>query len=112
MDYREYTFPGLLPGEEGKCGRLEGKAATLFDHMKQIVMFDGRVALAEWTDTGTEWCLVIPGWIITTPWRINTGQLRISVLPLNLKEQLEYEILIRKRSRAENARLVFWNLEE
>lgn len=74
-------------------------------------MFDGRVALAEWTDTGKEWCLVIPGWIRTTPWRINTGQLRISVLPLNSKEQLEFEIYIRERADAKNARLIFWNLE-
>ncbi len=115
---REYLFPGLLPGEEGEYGQPRQEYVHLFNGVNQVVMPDGRVVIAEWVDLTTEsdteenWCLVIPGWIRTTPWRINTGQLRISVLPLNPSEQHEYEVFIRKRLRAEKARIVFWKLEE
>ena len=97
MEYT-YLFPHLHPGEGGRLARLERPQAVT--RAKCIVTRDGRVLMAEWIHVdrraGKDYILV-PGWILTEPYRVNSGQLRISVQPLTENEQLEYRELVRDR---------------
>lgn len=125
MDYK-YIFPNLLPGEGGERARLERPDAVT--RAKCIVTRGGKVLIAEWilvNEKDEKDHILVPGWILTEPYRINSGQLRISVQPLTESEQLEYRELIRNRFRSDqylssdhhhrkipkDCSVIFWNLE-
>lgn len=121
----EYIFPNLLPGEGGKRARLERPDAVT--RAKCIVTRGGKVLIAEWilvNKKDEKDHILVPGWILTEPYRINSGQLRISVQPLTENEQLEYRELVRDRFLSdqylpndyhrkipEDCSVIFWNPE-
>ena len=126
MEQKNYLFPSLLKGEEGTLAILERPQAAA--RVKYIVVpHCGKVLIAEWIhvsrDSSNDYILVA-GWVKTEPYRLNNGQLRMSVLPLTKSEQQECEELVKNRFLSDldlqrecrrnlslNCNVVFWSLE-